>query len=151
MAWIGAAKAPAGCIFCDAVSSTDDRRTLVVARGTHAYLILNAFPYASGHLMAALTRHVGAVTDARVEELAEAMALVQRAIRALGAEYRPDGYNVGINQGGAAGAGIEGHLHVHVVPRWNGDANFMAVVGDVRVLPETLDRTWERLRDRLHG
>ena len=121
----------------------------MLTRGTHAFLLLNAFPYASGHLMAAVKRHVGAVTDARVDELADAMALVQRAIVALGAEYRPDGYNIGINQGGAAGAGIEDHLHVHVVPRWNGDSNFMPVVGDVRVLPETLDRTWERLRSRL--
>ena len=149
MAWIGAAKAGARCIFCDALAADDDRGRFVLTRGTHAFLLLNAFPYASGHLMAVVKRHVGAVTDARVDELADAMALVQRAIVALGAEYRPDGYNIGINQGGAAGAGIEDHLHVHVVPRWNGDSNFMPVVGDVRVLPETLDRTWERLRSRL--
>jgi ATP adenylyltransferase len=151
MAWIGAAKAPRGCIFCDALSTDDDRARLVLLRGAHAYLLLNAFPYASGHLMAAVNRHVGAVTDARVEELADAMALVQRAVVALGAEYRPDGYNIGINQGRAGGAGIEDHLHIHVVPRWLGDSNFMPVVGDVRVLPETLDQTWTRLSNRLHG
>jgi ATP adenylyltransferase len=151
MAWIGAAKAPPGCIFCDALSADDDRARLVLLRGAHAYLLLNAFPYASGHLMAAVKRHVGTVTDARVEELADAMALVQRAVVALGAEYRPDGYNIGINQGRAGGAGIEDHLHIHVVPRWTGDSNFMPVVGDVRVLPETLDQTWTRLRSRLHG
>ena len=149
MAWIGAARAPAGCIFCDALHSDDDRGRLVVARGDHAFLILNAYPYASGHLMVALTRHLGAVTDARVEELADVMALVQRAVVALDAEYRPAGYNIGLNQGSAAGAGIADHLHMHVVPRWNGDANFMTSVGDVRVLPETLERTWERLRGRL--
>ena len=151
MAWIGAAKAPAGCIFCDALASDKDRTALVLTRGTHAYLLLNAFPYTSGHLMAAVKRHIGTMTEARVEELAEAMALVQRAIVALGAEYRPDGFNVGLNQGRAAGAGIEDHLHIHVVPRWNGDSNFMPVVGEVRVLPETLEQTWERLRSRLHA
>jgi len=152
MAWIGAAKAPAaGCIFCDAWSTDDDRGRLVLVRTTHAFLILNAYPYASGHLMIALKRHVGAVTEPAVDELADAMALVQRGVAALGAEYRPDGYNIGVNQGAAAGAGIADHLHIHVVPRWNGDANFMATVGETRVLPETLDRTWERLRSRLHG
>jgi ATP adenylyltransferase len=151
MAWIGAAKAPSGCIFCDAWATADDRGQLVLTRGEHAYLILNAYPYASGHLMIALRRHLGAVTEARVDELAEAMALVQRAVAALGAEYRPDGYNIGINQGAEAGAGIADHLHIHVVPRWRGDGNFMAVVGETRVLPEALDRTWERLRSRLGG
>jgi ATP adenylyltransferase len=152
MAWIGAAKAPAaGCIFCDAWSTDDDRGRLVLARTTHAFLILNAYPYASGHLMIALKRHVGAVTEPAVDELADAMALVQRGVAALGAEYRPDGYNIGVNQGAAAGAGIADHLHIHVVPRWSGDANFMSTVGETRVLPETLDRTWERLRSRLHG
>jgi ATP adenylyltransferase len=151
MAWIGAAKAEAGCIFCDAWTSHDDRGTLVVARAEHAFLILNAYPYASGHLMVALKRHVSAVTEARADELTDVMALVQRAVAALDAEYRPGGYNIGINQGSAAGAGIADHLHLHVVPRWHGDANFMAAVGDVRVLPETLDRTWERVRSRLGG
>jgi ATP adenylyltransferase len=151
MAWIGATKSPSGCIFCHAWSSTDDRGQLVLTRGEHAFLILNAFPYASGHLMVALRRHVGDVTAARVDELTDAMRLVQRAVDALGAEYRPDGYNIGVNQGAAAGAGIVDHLHIHVVPRWQGDANFMGVVGETRVLPETLDRTWERLRSRLGG
>jgi ATP adenylyltransferase len=151
MAWIGAAKAPTGCIFCEALTADDDRARFVLLRGQHAYLLLNAFPYGSGHLMAAVKRHVGTVTDARVEELADAMALVQRAVVALGEEYRPDGYNIGINQGRAGGAGIEDHLHIHVVPRWVGDSNFMPVVGGVHVLPETLDQTWTRLRSRLHG
>ena len=151
MAWIGAAKAPAGCIFCDAWSTDDDCGRLVLARSAHAFLILNAYPYASGHLMVALKRHVGAVTEPAVDELADAMALVQRGVTALSAEYRPDGYNIGVNQGPAAGAGIADHLHIHVVPRWNGDANFMSTVGEVRVLPETIARTWERLRSRLGG
>jgi ATP adenylyltransferase len=152
MAWIATSKAPApGCIFCDALAGADDRMRYVLTRGQHAFLILNAFPYTSGHLMAAVTRHVGTVAEARLDELAEAMGLVQRAIAALASEYRPDGYNIGINQGRVAGAGIEDHLHIHVVPRWDGDSNFMPVLGEVRVLPETLERTWERLRSRLDG
>jgi ATP adenylyltransferase len=149
MAWIGAGTAPSGCIFCEACSASDDRPRFVLARGEHAFALLNAYPYAPGHLMIAPRRHLGAVTDARVDELTDAMALVQRAVAALGAEYRPHGYNIGINQGAAAGAGIVDHLHIHVVPRWSGDANFMGVVGETRVLPETLDQTWERLRGRL--
>ena len=151
MAWIGADKGtlPAGCIFCEAWRTDDDRRLLVLERSTRAFLILNAYPYASGHVMAVLERHVATVGEASVDELSEAMRLVQRAVTALGAEYRPHGYNIGLNQGPAAGAGIADHLHIHVVPRWGGDSNFMSVVGDTRVLPETLDRTWERLRSRL--
>ncbi|MBM4443244.1 MAG: HIT domain-containing protein [Candidatus Rokubacteria bacterium] len=151
MAWIGAANAPAGCIFCDAWSTTDDRARLVVARSEHAFLILNAYPYASGHVMVALRRHLGRLTDARVEELTDAMTLVQRALAALDAEYRPEGHNVGVNQGRAAGAGIADHLHIHVVPRWTADSNFLATIGETRVLPETLERTWERLRGRFNG
>jgi ATP adenylyltransferase len=151
MAWIATGKAPSGCIFCEAYGSPDDGTRYVLARGERAFLLLNAFPYTSGHLMAAVRRHVGTVAEAELPELTEAMALVQRAIGALAAEYRPHGYNIGINQGHVAGAGIEDHLHIHVVPRWDGDANFMPVLGEVRVLPETLERTWERLRSRLRG
>jgi ATP adenylyltransferase len=151
MAWIGAARPKGGCIFCDAWTTDDDRRHVVLTRSARAFVLLNAYPYASAHLMIAPQRHVGPVTEARGDELAEAMALVQRAIVAIDAEYRPHGYNIGINQGAAAGAGIADHLHIHVVPRWDGDANFMTTVGEARVLPETLERTWERLRSRLGG
>jgi ATP adenylyltransferase len=154
MAWIGAPKTPSNdtpkpCIFCDAWTTRDDRGQLVLTRSLHAYLILNAYPYAPGHLMVAFARHLGAIVDARPDELTDAMTLVQRGAAAIGAEYRPDGYNIGINQGAAAGAGIADHLHIHVVPRWSGDSNFIGVIGETRVLPETLDRTWERLRGRL--
>ena len=101
--------------------------------------------------MAVANRHVGTLTGAEPAELTDMMRLVQRAIEALTAEYRAEGFNVGLNQGRAAGAGIEDHLHVHVVPRWNGDANFVSVIGDTRVLPETLETTWERLKGRLSG
>jgi ATP adenylyltransferase len=145
-----AAPAPA-CVFCEAVRSDDDRRWLVVHRGAHAFLILNAYPYASGHVMAALNRHVGSLGAAGADELADAMREVQRAAAVLTEEYGAEGFNVGMNQGRVAGAGIEGHLHVHVVPRWQGDGNFMAVLADTRVLPESLEATWERLRGRLGG
>jgi ATP adenylyltransferase len=151
MAWIGAANVPAGCVFCNARDGGDDRSSYLLARGDHAFLILNTFPYASGHLLAVVNRHVGALVDAQAAELSDMMRLVQRAVTALAAEYRPDGFNVGLNQGRAAGAGIEDHLHIHVVPRWGGDANFVTVLADTRVLPETLDTTWERLRGRLSG
>jgi ATP adenylyltransferase len=149
MAYVGGTAPPAGCIFCEALAEADDRRVLVLARGPRAYLILNAYPYASGHLMAVVNRHVSSVAEADAVELADAMRLVGVATRALTEEYRAHGFNIGINQGRVAGAGIEDHLHVHVVPRWPGDANFMPVVGEVKVLPETLETTWERLRTRI--
>jgi ATP adenylyltransferase len=151
MAWIGAAKAPAACVFCTARDGGDDRTTYLLERSDHAYLILNAYPYASGHLMAVVNRHVGTLADAQTDELADMMRLVRRGVRALTDEYKAEGFNVGMNQGRAAGAGIEDHLHIHVVPRWNGDSNFVTVLGDTRVLPETLDTTWVRLRGQLSG
>jgi ATP adenylyltransferase len=149
MPYIGGARPAGGCIFCLARDGSDDRASLVLERGEHAFLILNAFPYAPGHLMAVLNRHLGAFVDARPEELTDAMRLAQRAAAALTVEYRAEGFNLGLNQGRVAGAGIADHLHLHVVPRWGGDHNFMSVVGDVRVLPEALATTWERLRGRL--
>ena len=149
MAWIGGSRSAAGCVFCTARDGVDDRDALVLLRGAHAFLILNAYPYAPGHLMAVTNRHVAAVGEAQPEELTDAMTLVQRAVAALSLEYRAEGFNVGLNQGRAAGAGIEDHLHVHVVPRWGGDHNFLTVVGDTRVLPEELTATWDRLRRRV--
>jgi ATP adenylyltransferase len=150
MPYIRGAARVDGCVFCLARESSDDRASLVLVRGQHAFLILNAFPYAPGHLMAVLNRHVGSFGDARPEELTEAMELAQRAVVALTAEYRAEAFNIGLNQGRVAGAGIVDHLHLHVVPRWSGDHNFMSVLGDVRVLPEDLTATWERLRGHLH-
>jgi len=153
MAYVTSAGVPApsraGCIFCDALEGSDDRKSLILRRGPKAFLILNKYPYASGHVMAALNRHVGSLEEAAPEELAQAMDLVQVAVRALRIGYGPDGYNVGFNQGRAAGAGVPGHLHVHVVPRWSGDTNFMPVVSDTRVLPESLDTTYDRLQAAL--
>lgn len=146
MSYVASAGSPeAPCVFCAALSAGDDRRALILERGARAFLILNAYPYASGHLMAVVTRHVATVQEATGEELAEAMALVQRSTRALAAAYKPDGFNVGLNQGRVAGAGVLGHLHIHVVPRWNGDTNFMVAIADTKVLPETLETTYDRL------
>jgi ATP adenylyltransferase len=149
MTYVESAGAPpsasAGCVFCEALAAGDDRRALILRRSPRAFLILNKFPYASGHVMVVVTRHVGTLEDATPGELGEAMDMLQTAVRAIGAAYKPDGYNVGANQGRVAGAGIVGHLHMHVVPRWNGDTNFMPVIGDTRVLPESLDTTYDRL------
>ena len=151
MAYVSGAKASRECIFCRALDAGDDRKHLVLHRARQAFLILNAYPYVPGHVMAAPTRHVGAVAQATPEELAEVMRLVGAATQALESEYQAQGFNIGINQGRIAGAGVEDHFHLHVVPRWAGDTNFMPVLGEVRVLPEALDTTWERLRSRLGG
>jgi len=149
MSYITAAKTSGGCVFCEALSGSDDRESLLLARGTDAFLILNRYPYAAGHVMAVVNRHVGTLPEATPGEVAGAMELVTLAITILTAEYRPEGFNVGLNQGRSAGAGIVDHLHLHVVPRWSGDNSFIAVVGDTRVLPEDLETTYDRLKARL--
>ena len=152
MTYVGvASRAPSGCVFCEALAGSDDRKTLVLRRGAHAFLILNAYPYAPGHLMAVVNRHVGALAEATPEEIAGAMELVTRAIAVLTVEYRAEGFNIGLNQGRIAGAGIVDHLHIHVVPRCSGDTNFMSVFAEVRVVPEALEATYDRLRERLVG
>jgi len=149
MGYVSGARAPAGCIFCTAPAAGDDRGQLVLHRGRHGYLILNAYPYASGHLLAVVYRHVAGLADATSDELMDLMTLVTMATTLLADEYRAEGFNVGLNQGRVAGAGIADHLHMHVVPRWSGDANFVAVVGETRVIPEALDVTYDRLKRRL--
>jgi ATP adenylyltransferase len=149
MTYITAAKTSGGCVFCEALSGSDDRKSLLLARRDRAFLILNRYPYATGHLMAVINRHVGTLPEATADEVAGAMELVTLAISILSAEYRPEGFNVGLNQGRIAGAGIVDHLHMHVVPRWSGDNSFISVVGDTRVLPEDLETTYDRLKGRL--
>lgn len=151
MTYISTPKAAGGCVFCEALSGSDDRKSLLLTRRDHAFLILNRYPYAAGHLMAVINRHVGTLPEAATQEMTGAMELVSLAISILSAEYRPEGFNVGLNQGRVAGAGIVDHLHIHVVPRWNGDNAFISVVGDTRVLPETLETTYDRLKGRLGG
>ena len=140
-----------GCIFCDkaAVGDTGDRENLILARGAHTFAILNLYPYNSGHLMVVPYRHLDAVTALTAAESGELFATLQRMVRVLDRVYRPDGYNVGMNLGRVAGAGIADHVHLHLVPRWGGDTNFMPVTGQTKVLPESLDQTWTRLREGL--
>jgi ATP adenylyltransferase len=136
------------CFLCAAIGSTDDAGNLVVARRPHALAILNRYPYNSGHVMVAPLHHVAALGDLSSDERLGIMDLVTETTGVLEEEMHPDGYNVGINLGRAAGAGVPGHLHVHVVPRWIGDTNFMPVVGETMVLPEALETTQERLHRR---
>ena len=154
MAYIKAAKEQVedeGCIFCDLPAEGDDVRTMILARGELAFVIVNSFPYNPGHLMVAPFRHVGAFTSLEAAELADVDALVARSIRTLEQEMEPHGFNLGMNLGRVAGAGIPDHVHWHLVPRWNGDTNFMPVVGQTRVLPELLEETYARLRPRFEG
>lgn len=154
MAYIQAAKEQGeddGCIFCDLPTEGDDERTKILIRGQRAFVILNSFPYNPGHLMVAPFRHVGDLGAIETDEFAEVDALLTRSVRALEEEMEPHGFNLGMNLGRVAGAGIPGHLHWHVVPRWNGDTNFMPVVGQTRVLPELLDETYARLLPRLES
>ncbi len=151
MAYVSAAEPAGECLFCAAQAAEPDDRHWVLARLPRTFLMLNAYPYASGHLMAATRRHVGTLEELEEEERAELMRLAGRAVAALRAVYRPDGFNLGMNIGRAAGAGVEGHLHLHVVPRWVGDTNFMPVVGAVKVLPESLEDTFRRLKPHFEG
>jgi ATP adenylyltransferase len=139
------------CVFCDAVAANDDKKFLIVLRGEKNFVILNLYPYTSGHVMVVPYAHVSDFSAAETDTLAEMMRLAQRVQMALAKTYNPQGYNLGMNLGRAAGAGITQHLHLHVLPRWSGDANFMTVVGETRVEPEELSTTYERLRTALAG
>ena len=133
-----------GCVFCRALER-DDEELLVVRRGDRAFVLLNKFPYSSGHLMVAPKRHVGDFGALEADEVSEIHALAARGIDALKDTYRPDGFNLGWNLGRVAGAGVVDHVHLHVVPRWSGDTNFMPVLADVKVLPEHLVETRAKL------
>jgi ATP adenylyltransferase len=136
-----------GCIFCNKVRArpSKDRSNLVVVRGERAFVALNLYPYTNGHLMIAPYQHTGKLESLDGETLQEMMLLVGTSIRALRRMMKPQGFNVGINLGRVAGAGVEDHVHIHVVPRWGGDTNFMPVLADVRMIPELLPQTRERL------
>lgn len=134
------------CVFCDLPAQGDDARALILARGQHCFVIMNAYPYASGHLMVVPYSHLDRLTDMPQEAVAEMMDLARTAQEVLSEAMHPHGYNLGMNQGSAAGAGIADHLHLHLVPRWSGDTNFMPVTGDVRVMPQSLEETYEMLK-----
>jgi ATP adenylyltransferase len=149
MAYVKRAAKTRGCLFCRLERRGDDRARGILARRRHAFLVLNSFPYNSGHVMVAVNRHVGTIEGLDEDERRELWGLCALAERILGEVYEPEGMNLGINLGRAAGAGVDGHLHVHLVPRWIGDTNFMVTAGDTKVLPESLDDTWQRLSDAM--
>jgi ATP adenylyltransferase len=139
-----------GCIFCEKVTEDNDRDNLVVFRDEHCFAILNLFPYSSGHVMIAPYKHSGTIEDLDPETLTCMMALGKRCMKAIRDAFDPDGFNIGINIARVAGAGITDHVHMHIVPRWAGDSNFMSVISETRVLPMTLDQVWEALHTRLN-
>lgn len=143
--YISTADAATGCIFCTAAAEHKDEENLVVWRGRNLFVILNRYPYTSGHLMVVPYAHVATLEELPDETLAEIALATRDAEKHLRAIYRPEGLNIGMNIGKCAGAGIAGHVHTHVLPRWTGDANFMSVVGETRVLPEELNETYRKL------
>jgi ATP adenylyltransferase len=147
------------CVFCNLLGATRwameqgisppdaDKAAKIVLRGEHSFIVLNAYPYSSGHVMIVPYAHRDTLASLDGTAALEMMSLAQRTDGVLRKVYIPDGVNMGLNLGKAAGAGVAGHLHMHALPRWMGDSNFMTVIGETRVLPETLERTWERLRE----
>ena len=138
------------CIFCNAPKESD-QKALIVHRGTHCYIILNTYPYTNGHVMIVPYTHLDELQKLPTDAASEMMALSQRMESVLRSLYRPDGINLGMNLGKAAGAGVAGHIHMHILPRWVADANFVSVIGETRVLPEALEVTWERIRKALQS
>jgi ATP adenylyltransferase len=136
-------------VFCEAAKEKDDAKSRIVYRGKHCFVILNAYPYTPGHVMIVPYEHLDELRKLPGGAAQEMMALSQKMETVLRNLYRPDGINLGMNIGKAAGAGIAGHIHMHVLPRWVADANFMSVVGETRVLPETLEVTWGRMREAI--
>ena len=135
---------PGVCVFCTAAAA-DDREALVVHRAAHNFVILNRYPYTSGHVMVVPYAHLGSIENLPAPALTEMMTLARDAVRHLREVYRPEGWNLGMNLGQSAGAGIAGHVHMHVLPRWTGDTSFMTTASETRVVPETLETTWEKL------
>jgi ATP adenylyltransferase len=152
MASIGKAAGPENrppCVFCVGEDPAQDEARLILHRGLSNFVILNLFPYTSGHLMVVPYAHMGSIIQATTEHTTEMMELVKRSVQALTEIYHPEGFNLGMNLGRAAGAGVRDHFHLHVVPRWAGDTNFMTVTSETRVLPEELQSTYRRLKSVL--
>ncbi len=133
------------CVFCTKPELGDDREALIVHRGERCFVILNLYPYTSGHLMVMPYEHLGRLQDIEPVVTAEMMDLAQQAMRRMEDVYNPEGFNIGLNQGRVAGAGVEGHIHLHVVPRWAGDNNYMPVLADTRVMPQSLEESYDAL------
>ncbi|MGI8746687.1 MAG: HIT family protein [Bryobacteraceae bacterium] len=143
--YIQAAQPASGCIFCDKAAARQDEENLIVHRAEYNFLILNLYPYTTGHLMIAPFEHVATLGDASQASLQEMILLARDAEKHLRSIYHPDGFNIGMNIGESAGAGVAGHIHMHVLPRWKGDANFVSTIGETRVMPEDLKATWRKL------
>ena len=150
-AYVTAAEKVAGCIFCDLHKLGDDVKARIVHRGQHCYVVLNTFPYTPGHVMVVPFAHLDELQKLPVEAAREMMELSQRMEKILRQLYSPDGVNLGMNIGKAAGAGVAGHIHMHVLPRWLADSNFVSVVGETRILPESLDITYDRIRQAMRS
>jgi ATP adenylyltransferase len=135
-----------GCLFCEIQKEEEDALVGILARGRHCLVILNTFPYTSGHLMIVANRHIGGLGDITTEEGTELVEYLALCEKALESAYCPDGMNIGVNRGASGGAGIVGHIHFHMVPRWNGDTNFMTSLAETRVVSEDLEASWKRLR-----
>jgi len=138
-----------GCIFCEFLKQDNDKKNKILQRGKYAYIIMNAYPYSNGHLMVIPKRHISDFTLLTAEESCEIMILGQKVVEALKLTYNPHGFNIGWNIGEAGGAGIASHLHMHIVPRWLGDTNFMSTIGEVRVIPEEFDISYEKIKSNL--
>jgi ATP adenylyltransferase len=148
-AYVTTADKATACLFCSQQAAADDRATLIVHRGQHNFVMLNAFPYTAGHVMIVPYQHIDQLAGLAQPAAEEMMRLCQRLEAVLRQLYHAEGINLGMNIGKAAGAGVAGHVHMHVLPRWTADANFLSVVGETRVVPEALETTWERLRPAL--
>ena len=148
-AYVTGAEKTTGCIFCDAPESGDDEKARIVYRGRDCFIILNTYPYTPGHVMIVPYAHLDELHKLPEAVAQEMMKLSQRMESVLREQYHPDGINLGMNIGKAAGAGVAGHIHMHVLPRWVADANFLSVVGETRVLPESLHVTWKKIKDAL--
>ncbi|MFW6127869.1 MAG: HIT family protein [Halobacteriota archaeon] len=136
-----------GCIFCEFPKENRDKENLILYRGELNFVIMNRYPYNPGHLLVAPYRHIGDITDLSSDELADMMEKLSTAEKVIRKVMEPDGFNIGINVGSVAGAGMEEHLHAHIVPRWDGDTSFMPVFGDVQVVPEALEETYDKLKE----
>ena len=144
---VGDPTGPEACFICRGVSKTDDRANLIVQRGKLSTVVLNRYPYNNGHLLIAPLRHIGTLNDLTPEELLDLQQVMCQMMSRITEKMKPDGYNVGLNLGRVAGAGLPGHLHWHIVPRWAGDVNFMPVTADTKVIVQSLDALWELLLD----
>ena len=145
-AYVSTAEKSEGCVFCNALKQNDDQKTMIVHRGRLCFIILNTFPYTSGHVMVVPYEHIDELRKLPPDAAQEMMELTQKLEGILREAYHPDGVNLGMNIGKAAGAGVAGHIHMHVLPRWVADANFMSVVGETRVVPEALEDTYKKLK-----